>query len=121
MSAPRFVRLKPEEDASLREVEQDPYLKPKARLRAQVLRLSSRGESVKRIAFYTGRSPTSICRDFDRWEQRGLEGLAAGGLRPNELSRSPCERSDTRVILHRSNSQATSYRWNRALRAARRS
>ena len=31
---------------------------------------------MKRIASYTGRSPTSICRDFDRWEQRGLEGLA---------------------------------------------
>lgn len=78
MPTPRFVRLRPEEDDSLREVEQDPYLKPKVRLRAQVLRLSSRGEGVGDISTYTGRSPASICRDFDRWERRGSAGLADG-------------------------------------------
>jgi transposase len=30
------------------------------------------------IASYTGRSPTSIARDLDRWGERGLEGLADG-------------------------------------------
>ena len=29
-------------------------------------------------ASYTGRSPASIARDFDRWRERGLEGLADG-------------------------------------------
>ena len=48
------------------------------RLRAQVLRLSDRGEGVERIATYTGRSPASVLRDFDRWEERGFEGLADG-------------------------------------------
>jgi transposase len=78
MPPARFVRLTPEEDARLRAVEQDPHLKPKVRLRAQVLRLSGRGETIERIAAYTGRSPASIGRDLDRWEGRGLEGLADG-------------------------------------------
>ncbi len=83
MPAPRFVRLESEEDALLRAIEQDTYLKPKVRLRAQVLRLSSRGESVERIAAYTGRSQASICRDFDRWERRRFEGLADGAAPGN--------------------------------------
>src|ERR687898_315939 len=43
MPPSRHIRLTEEEDAQLREIEQDPYLKPKVRLRAQVLRLSNRG------------------------------------------------------------------------------
>lgn len=72
------MRLTPEEDARLREVEQDPLLKPKVRLRAQVLRLSGRGEGVERIASYTGRSQASVLRDLGRWEERRFEGLADG-------------------------------------------
>jgi transposase len=60
----------------LREIEQDAHLRPKVRLRAQVLRLSSRGETMQGIAAYTNRSPASIARDLDRWEGHGLEGLA---------------------------------------------
>jgi transposase len=30
------------------------------------------------IASYTGRSPQSVGRDLDRWEERGVEGLADG-------------------------------------------
>jgi transposase len=70
--------LDPEQDARLREVEQDPNLRTKVRLRAQVLRLSGRGESIKRIFAYTGRSEASISRDLDRWEDRRFEGLADG-------------------------------------------
>ena len=66
MPPARFIRLKPQEDARLREIEQDGHLKPKVRLRAQVLRLSSRGETMQRIAAYTGRSTASIGRDLDR-------------------------------------------------------
>ena len=76
MPPARFIRLKPEEDARLREIEQDAHLRPKVRLRAQVLRLSSRGETMQGIAAYTNRSPASIGRDLDRWEGHGLEGLA---------------------------------------------
>jgi transposase len=78
MPPSRYIRLTQEQDAQLREIEQDPYLKPKVRLRAQVLRLSNRGSNMEEIASYTGRSPASIARDFDRWRARSLEGLADG-------------------------------------------
>lgn len=68
--------MEAEEDARLREIEQDPHLKPKVRLRAQVLRLSNRGATIEQIAAYTSRSRVSVGRDFDRWEERGFEGLA---------------------------------------------
>jgi transposase len=83
MPPSRYIRLTQEEDAQLREIEQDPYLKPKVRLRAQVLRLSNRGSNMEKIASYTGRSPASIARDFDRWRERGLEGLADGAAPGN--------------------------------------
>lgn len=35
------------------------------------------------IASYTGRSPTSIARDLDRWGERGMEGLADGSAPGN--------------------------------------
>ncbi len=78
MPPSRFVRLTPEEDARLRQIEQDPLLKPKVRLRAQILRLSGRGEGVRSIAAYAGCSGMSVLRDLDRWEERGFEGLADG-------------------------------------------
>jgi transposase len=83
MPTPRYIRLEPEQDARLREVEQDPNLRSKVRLRAQVLRLSGRGESIKGISSYTGRSEASISRDLDRWEDRRLEGLADGSAPGN--------------------------------------
>ena len=78
MPPSRYVRLTDEEDERLRQIEQDAYLNPKVRLRAQVLRLSARGESAERIASYTARSKASILRDLDCFQQRGLEGLADG-------------------------------------------
>lgn len=78
MPPARFVRLTPQEDARLRAIEQHPLLKPKVRLRAQVLRLSGRGENAGSIAAYTGRSRASVLRDLARWEERGFEGLADG-------------------------------------------
>ena len=65
-----------EEDEKLREVEQNPHLRPKVRLCAQLLRFSERGSNLAQIACYTGRSPTSIVHDLDRWCERGMEGLA---------------------------------------------
>ncbi len=38
-------------------------------------------------ASYTGRSRISIGRDFDRWEQRGFEGLADEGAAPGNPPR----------------------------------
>jgi hypothetical protein len=57
MPPARFFRLTPEEDGRLREIEQDPHPKPKVRLRAQVLRLSGRGEGVERVALTPAAEP----------------------------------------------------------------
>lgn len=78
MPASRFIHLTDDEDARLREIEHSPHLNPKVRVRAQVLRLSHRGDTIRQIAAYTGRHPTSIGRDFDRWEDHGVAGLADG-------------------------------------------
>jgi transposase len=78
MRRSRFIHLTDDDDARLREIEQAAHLKPKVRLRAQVLRLSHRGDTISQIAAYTGRHPTSIGRDFDRYQARGLAGLADG-------------------------------------------
>lgn len=78
MGAARYVRLTVKEDARLKEIEQSQVLRAKVRLRAQELRLSNQGWNVEAIARYTGRSRWSVLRDFDRWEGRGLEGLADG-------------------------------------------
>lgn len=83
MPPSRRIELTDEEDEKLREVEQNPHLRNKVRLRAQVLRLSGRGSNMSQIASYTGRSPTSIARDLDRWDERGLEGLADGAAPGN--------------------------------------
>ena len=72
-----------QEDRQLREIEHDPYLKRKVRLRAQVLRLSNRGSNMAAIASCTGRSTASIARDLDRWSERGIEGLADGAAPGN--------------------------------------
>lgn len=76
MPTARFVHLTAEEDKMLREVEQNPQLRAKVRQRAQVLRLTNQGWKVAKLAEYTGRSDTSIGRDFDRWERRAVAGLA---------------------------------------------
>jgi transposase len=78
MPPSRCIKLTEEEDNQLREIEQDPYLRSKVRLRAQILRLSNRGSNIRAIASYTGRSRASVARDLDRWSERGLEGLADG-------------------------------------------
>ncbi len=78
MPPSRCIKLSEQEDDQLREIEQDPYLKRKVRLRAQVLRLPNRGSNMAAIASHTGRSTASIARDLDRWSERGIEGLADG-------------------------------------------
>jgi transposase len=78
MPPARYIQLTVEEDQRLREIEHSPDFRPKVRLRAQVLRLSHQGWQVERISSYSGRSRTSILRDFERWNEHGFEGLADG-------------------------------------------
>jgi len=66
------------EDAALWEVEGNAGLSDKVRLRARVLRLSHHGVEVAKIAALVGRDDSTIQRCFDRWESRGMEGLADG-------------------------------------------
>ncbi len=73
---PQHHKLTAEQDEQLRRIEQSPFINPKIRLRAQVIRLNAADWSRRRIAKHTSRSFASICHDLKRWNQRGLAGLA---------------------------------------------
>lgn len=81
MPSARYIKLKKKEDKKLKELEHNQGMNDKVRLRAKVLRLSHRGMSVEEIAEYTGRHSTTILRDFDRFEEAGMKGLADGKSR----------------------------------------
>jgi transposase len=78
MPAARYIELSETEDQELKEIENNEGLSEKVRLRAKVIRLSQRQMRIEEIANYTGRHRSSIRRDFDRWEVRGVAGLADG-------------------------------------------
>lgn len=90
MPAARFIHLIDDDAKQLRAIEQNAHLKPKVRLRAQVLRRSHRGDTVAQIAASTGRRATSICRDLDRWQDHGVAGLA-DGMAPGQPPRITAE------------------------------
>ena len=74
----QYLKLSAEEDERLRRIEQSPYVKPKVRLRAQIIRLNAAGWSRRKIAAHTRRAYATICQDLGRWNERGIEGLADG-------------------------------------------
>ncbi len=78
MSAPIFIRLTPEEDARLLELEKSPLVHPKVRLRALEIRLSARGWTAPEIAQFVGRGHSTVLLDLRRWIERRFEGLADG-------------------------------------------
>ena len=78
MGAARYISLSEADNKELRGVENNKGLSDKVRLRAKVLRLSNIGMSTQEIAAYTGRHLSSITRDFNRWEAKGLKGLVDG-------------------------------------------
>lgn len=75
---PQHLTLTREQDEHLRRIEQSPHIKPKIRLRAQVVRLNAAGWSRQAIAKHTKRTYGTICQDLGRWNERGVEGLADG-------------------------------------------
>src|SRR5665811_273576 len=95
MPRSRFIHLM-DDDARLREIEQNAHLQPTVRLRAQVLWLSRRGDTIAQIAAYTGRHATSIGWDFDHWQAWGLTGLADGAA-PGQPPRIT---HDVKTVLH---------------------
>jgi transposase len=72
----RYIKLSEEEDERLRELEQNPYIHKKVRLRAQMLRLSQAGFSIEAIARHVGKSYNLVRATFTRWQQEGYAGLA---------------------------------------------
>lgn len=72
------ITLSEAEDKQLQHIEANEALHKKVRLRAQVVRLSHRKLSAEEMAVYLGRSYRSVLRDLQRWEARGVEGLADG-------------------------------------------
>lgn len=90
MPPARYIHLTSEQDQKLREIDHSPELRPKVRRRAQVLRLSHQGWSVERIHSYSGRSRSSILRDFDRWNEEGFAGLVDGSA-PGQSERITAE------------------------------
>lgn len=75
MPAARYIKLSEEEDEQLQAIEHQQGLREKVRLRAKVLRLSHRGMKAEEIATYTGRHVSTVLRDYERWEARGIESL----------------------------------------------
>jgi len=73
----RFVRLTTEEDVRLRGIEQNPLLKPKVRLRAQVLRLCrvSGERGAHRRLLHRSQLGKRLLRDL---VAQGLSGLSVG-------------------------------------------
>jgi len=74
----RFVRLSTEQDTTLRELELNPLINAKVRLRASIIRLSNAGWSAARLAAHYGRNPQSIHNDLNRFEDHGISGLGDG-------------------------------------------
>lgn len=72
----RFIRLRQEDNDRLREMEQNPHINAKVKLRAQILRLSHTGMSIQSITEHVGRSRDMVCATFKRWEEEGYKGLA---------------------------------------------
>jgi transposase len=83
MGTARYVQLSEVEDAGLRELELSRGIHHKVRLRASILRLSNQRWTVTRLHSHFGRSIKAIHNDFDRWQERGVEGLADGAAPGN--------------------------------------
>lgn len=74
--AARRVEISQEQDQQLQELELNPHLHPKVRLRASILRLHGKGMTVLQLAEHFNRNHQAIHNDLTRFEQRGLAGLA---------------------------------------------
>jgi transposase len=74
-SAPLRVFLSLKEDEKLWKLIRTPNIKPRTRIRVEILRLSSQGWKVDKIANYQKCSTATVRRTLHQWKQEGLEGL----------------------------------------------
>ena len=72
----RFIELSEAENEKLRVLEQNPHVHAKVRLRAQILRLSHKGMSMRGIGQYVGKGYDMVKSTFTRWETESYTGLA---------------------------------------------
>lgn len=105
-SPPLRVFLKKEEDRTLWELSKASEVSAKISERAQVLRLSSQGWKVEKIANYLKCSTTTIRRTIHRWQEKGLGGLG-DKTRPGRKKK--WQEADIEVIEKRVKEEERSY------------
>ena len=105
-SPPLRVFLKKEEDRTLWELCKATEIPQKVKERAQVLRLSSQGWKVKKIAEYSKCSTVTVSRIIHRWFEKGLGGLW-DREKPGRKKKWSCE--DIQVIENRMLTEPRSY------------
>jgi transposase len=74
-SAPLRVFLTPKEDEKLWLMAKEPNLKPRTRVRIEIIRLSHGGWKVEKIASYQKCSAATVRRTLHRWKLEKVEGL----------------------------------------------
>lgn len=75
MPAALKIALTPEEDRTVKELELANQVPRRTKQRATVLRLNSRGWTVKAIASYLKCASSTVRQAIYRWEAQGLAGL----------------------------------------------
>lgn len=83
------MKLTPEQDESLQELETSPVVNTKVRLRASIIRLSHDGWTVPKLARHFGRGLQTIHNDLSRFERLGIGGLVDGKAPGNKPSITP--------------------------------
>ena len=82
----RQIEITEADDLQLRELELNPYIHPKVRLRASILRLHRTGMTVQQLSAHFDRNHQAIHNDLTRFEQHGLAGLADQAPQPRPTS-----------------------------------
>lgn len=85
----RQIEITEADDLQLRELELNPYIHPKVRLRASILRLHRTGMTVQQLSAHFDRNHQAIHNDLTRFEQHGLAGLADQAPQPRPTKFTP--------------------------------
>ncbi len=75
MPAGLKITLTKQEDKTLRELELANQVPRRTKQRASMLRLNSKGKTVKEIAGYLECADSTVRQTIHRWQSRGLAGL----------------------------------------------
>ena len=75
MPAGLKITLTTDEEETLKELELANQVPRRTKQRASILRLNSRGNTVKDIALYVGCASSTVRQTIHRWQKNGLGGL----------------------------------------------